>query len=78
MHLLAVTLWAYSVLGAVKAQDNFDIGPAAFLWPADRPWSAAEDNTPPCGSAAGIGNRTTFPLSIHFTRKFMYATLIKV
>lgn len=38
------------------------MGPAAFMWPADRPWSASADNTAPCGSHAAIGNRTDFPL----------------
>jgi hypothetical protein len=47
----------------VKAQDSDDIGPAAFLWPPERPWAAAQDNIPPCGSSAGVTNRTNFPLS---------------
>ncbi|KHN95662.1 uncharacterized protein MAM_06503 [Metarhizium album ARSEF 1941] len=38
------------------------MGPAAFLWPPDRPWSGEMDNQPPCGSAAGPGERTPFPL----------------
>ncbi|KAM3514382.1 hypothetical protein MY11210_001936 [Beauveria gryllotalpidicola] len=38
------------------------IGPAAFMWPPDRVWSADADNTAPCGSIAGVGNRTDFPL----------------
>ncbi|RWA13094.1 hypothetical protein EKO27_g2013 [Xylaria grammica] len=38
-------------------------GPVAFLWPADRPWSAATDNTGPCGSPNGVTSRTEFPLS---------------
>ncbi|KAI3321678.1 hypothetical protein HD806DRAFT_545876 [Xylariaceae sp. AK1471] len=38
-------------------------GPVAFLWPEDRPWSAAVDNVGPCGSASNVGNRTIFPLS---------------
>lgn len=37
-------------------------GPVAFLWPEDRPWSAAADNAGPCGSATGVINRTNFPL----------------
>ncbi|TLD34021.1 hypothetical protein PspLS_01104 [Pyricularia sp. CBS 133598] len=40
-----------------------EMGPVAFLWPADRPWSAGADNTEPCGSTQGVGNRTPFPLS---------------
>lgn len=39
-----------------------EMGPVGFLWPADRPWSAGADNTEPCGSTQGVGNRTPFPL----------------
>lgn len=39
-----------------------EMGPVAFMWPADRPWSASADNTAPCGSTAGVTNRTDFPL----------------
>jgi hypothetical protein len=46
------------------------MGPAAFMWPADRVWSAATDNTAPCGSIANVVNRTDFPLRmsqhVHF------------
>ncbi|KAJ8120952.1 hypothetical protein ONZ43_g2475 [Nemania bipapillata] len=38
-------------------------GPVAFLWPDDRPWTAAADNVGPCGSSSGVSNRTSFPLS---------------
>ncbi|KIW69580.1 hypothetical protein PV04_05450 [Phialophora macrospora] len=38
------------------------MGPVAFLWPPDREWGAAQDNTAPCGSAASVVNRTEFPL----------------
>ncbi|GME45643.1 hypothetical protein GTA08_BOTSDO09368 [Neofusicoccum parvum] len=38
------------------------MGPVAFLWPADRPWSASADNTAPCGSSSGVSNRTQYPL----------------
>ncbi|KAI1734977.1 hypothetical protein F4680DRAFT_462006 [Xylaria scruposa] len=38
-------------------------GPVAFLWPEDRPWSAATDNVGPCGSPNKVTNRTEFPLS---------------
>ncbi|KAK7534209.1 uncharacterized protein J3D65DRAFT_632760 [Phyllosticta citribraziliensis] len=38
------------------------MGPVDFLWPTYRTWSAANDNTPPCGSAATATNRTQFPL----------------
>lgn len=40
------------------------MGPAAFMWPPDREWGAAQDNTAPCGSASGVMNRTDFPLGI--------------
>ena len=39
-----------------------EMGPVAFMWPSDRPWSATADNTAPCGSTAGVSNRTDFPL----------------
>ncbi|KAI0135632.1 hypothetical protein F4814DRAFT_401949 [Daldinia grandis] len=39
------------------------MGPVAFLWPDDRPWSASADNVGPCGSSSGVTNRTTFPLT---------------
>ena len=39
-----------------------EMGPVAFMWPSDRPWSATADNTAPCGSTAGVSNRTNFPL----------------
>ncbi|KAH0845783.1 hypothetical protein FOPE_12200 [Fonsecaea pedrosoi] len=38
------------------------MGPVAFMWPPDREWGAAQDNTAPCGSAASVVNRTDFPL----------------
>ncbi|KAF2219151.1 hypothetical protein BDZ85DRAFT_268995 [Elsinoe ampelina] len=38
------------------------MGPAAFMWPPDREWGAAQDNTSPCGSSSGVVNRTDFPL----------------
>lgn len=64
-----------SILGAIaaaaavaSAQDDAeydDMGPAAFMWPPDRVWSAAADNTSPCGSVADAGNRTEFPLGTY-------------
>ena len=57
---------------AVAASAADDMGPAAFMWPEDRVWSGAVDNTGPCGSVASVGNRTSFPLSkssfYHFSR----------
>ncbi|OAA62652.1 cytokine inducing-glycoprotein [Niveomyces insectorum RCEF 264] len=48
---------------ALAANVNSDMGPAAFLFPDDRAYSAALDNTAPCGSVAQVGNRTDFPLT---------------
>lgn len=55
---------ALSVHAAETSAD--DMGPAAFMWPPDRVWSAAMDNTAPCGSVAGVTNRTDFPMSMTF------------
>lgn len=56
-----------AAIGAYAAHGDGDegtiMGPAAFLWPENRAWSAAYDNTGPCGSASGVTNRTMFPLS---------------
>lgn len=41
-----------------------EMGPAAFLWPPDRAWSAHIDNHAPCGSVEGPGKRVEFPLSM--------------
>lgn len=54
-----------------KSKDNVstasatsnEMGPAALYWPPDRPWSAAMDNQPPCGSLAGPDYRTNFPIT---------------
>ncbi|KAF1950748.1 hypothetical protein CC80DRAFT_226008 [Byssothecium circinans] len=46
-----------------KGEEGTSMGPVAFLWPADRPWTAKDDNTGPCGSPAGPSNRTEYPLS---------------
>jgi hypothetical protein len=56
------------------AQLDSDMGPAAFLWPTNRAYSAANDNTAPCGSAAGVTNRTDFPMS-RFGFSFMDITV---
>lgn len=57
-----------SAVTAANPTTSSDQGPAAFMWPADRIWSAAADNTAPCGSIATVGNRTTFPMSKHQTK----------
>ncbi|OAQ99766.1 hypothetical protein LLEC1_07401 [Akanthomyces lecanii] len=57
--------WALMASGASAAgapSTSANIGPAAFMWPPDRVWSADADNTAPCGSIAGVQNRTAFPL----------------
>ncbi|KAI1249435.1 hypothetical protein MGN70_009048 [Eutypa lata] len=46
-----------------QGAEGTEMGPVAFLWPADRPWSASSDNVAPCGSSSGVSNRTSFPLS---------------
>jgi hypothetical protein len=43
--------------------EGTEMGPVAFLWPADRLWNATNDNTGPCGSPDGPKNRTQFPLT---------------
>ncbi|EXJ90975.1 hypothetical protein A1O1_04082 [Capronia coronata CBS 617.96] len=64
MSLLASLLAvAIATLQSAMAQEVSTMGPAAFLWPPDRAYSAAWDNTAPCGSSAGVSNRTQFPLS---------------
>ncbi|KAM4066603.1 GPI anchored protein [Hirsutella rhossiliensis] len=57
---LAVGITTVPAVGAQMTSG--DMGPAAFMWPPDRVWSAAADNTAPCGSVARVGNRTGFPL----------------
>jgi hypothetical protein len=61
--LLALTSFCLFFVHAAETPMATDMGPAAFLWPPDRVWGAAQDNTPPCGSSAGVTNRTEFPLS---------------
>ena len=53
-------------VAVTSAAEYDDMGPAAFLWPPDRVWSASADNNAPCGSVASPGNRTEFPM-----RKFI-------
>lgn len=62
-HTLSRALVALALgLTAVSIQmTSGEMGPAAFMWPPDRVWSAAADNTAPCGSIAKAGNRTRFP-----------------
>ncbi|KXS94961.1 hypothetical protein AC578_3837 [Pseudocercospora eumusae] len=67
--MLSTATIAVALLSGLVAAQNKDtthsreMGPAAFMWPPDRPWSAEADNIPPCGSSSGVGNRTEFPLN---------------
>ena len=61
----AVAGLAMLASAAMAQMTSEDTGPAAFMWPKDRVWSAAADNTAPCGSIAGAGNRTLFPMRMH-------------
>ncbi|OAA41682.1 hypothetical protein NOR_05190 [Metarhizium rileyi] len=63
LTLLTVMTLAASVVNAASPASSDEMGPAAFMWPADRVWSAAADNTAPCGSIALVGNRTNFPMT---------------
>ncbi|KAI9736628.1 MAG: hypothetical protein M1834_000832 [Cirrosporium novae-zelandiae] len=68
MRFFQVAAVALAAITQVRGDDDDtvtadDMGPVAFLWPSDRTWSASQDNTAPCGSSAGVGNRTNFPLT---------------
>lgn len=43
-------------------EESKEMGPVGFMWPPDREWGAAQDNTPPCGSKEGVTERTDFPM----------------
>ncbi|KAJ0330624.1 hypothetical protein COL922a_012280 [Colletotrichum nupharicola] len=65
MHSSLKTFLVLGLASVAYAQDNVmddDMGPAAFMWPADRVWSGDMDNQAPCGSKSGVENRTEFPL----------------
>ena len=67
-----LSFWRYALVGVITTcalvqaadagNDDLTMGPAAFMWPSDRPWSADADNVAPCGSSAGVGNRTNYPM----------------
>ncbi|KAF7553523.1 hypothetical protein G7Z17_g3533 [Cylindrodendrum hubeiense] len=62
--LLLVATPVYAAIDDDYSDDTADeMGPAAFMWPKDRVWSASMDNTAPCGSSASVGNRSEFPMS---------------
>ncbi|KAI1609287.1 hypothetical protein EDD37DRAFT_165044 [Exophiala viscosa] len=63
LSALSAALLGLTSIPWTSAQLDDDMGPAAFLWPSDRAYSSAWDNTAPCGSAAGVSNRTDFPMS---------------
>ncbi|KAI5358254.1 hypothetical protein Slin15195_G065810 [Septoria linicola] len=65
MHFTWSVILAAIASGMTVAQHapSSEMGPAAFMWPEDRPWSADADNTAPCGSSSGVGLRTEFPMS---------------
>ena len=64
-HLLIFSFLATSALSQDHGEEAAkEMGPVAFMWPADREWGAAQDNTAPCGSSQGIANRTEFPLGV--------------
>lgn len=63
----ACAMMASGAGAATNPTTSTSIGPAAFMWPPDRVWSADADNTAPCGSIAGVQNRTTFPLRTFFS-----------
>ncbi|KAK7415664.1 hypothetical protein QQX98_005696 [Neonectria punicea] len=52
-----------SAYAATDLGGTDEMGPAAFMWPADRVWAASMDNTAPCGSVASPGNRSQFPMT---------------
>ncbi|KZL82261.1 gpi-anchored protein [Colletotrichum incanum] len=65
MHASLKTFLALGLASVACAQhtkQDDEMGPAAFMWPGDRVWSGDMDNQEPCGSRAGVGNRTQFPL----------------
>lgn len=64
MHLpLAFLLFASTVISQDHGEEESEeMGPVAFMWPHDREWGASVDNTEPCGSAQGVGDRTPFPI----------------
>ncbi|KAH6638580.1 hypothetical protein BKA67DRAFT_588877 [Truncatella angustata] len=72
LRLLAGLSWL-AAAPLARADDDAEVhgegdegtimGPVAFLWPDDRPWSATYDNIGPCGSSSGVSNRTIYPLT---------------
>jgi hypothetical protein len=82
---IMLRFWRYALVGVISTcalvqaagedDDDPTMGPAAFMWPSDRPWSADVDNLAPCGSSAGVGNRTNYPLCTSQVRPFVLGNL---
>lgn len=47
---------------AHSEEDLEHMGALGLMWPPDREWSEDEALTAPCGSPAGVVNRTEYPL----------------
>lgn len=60
--LLGLSIAGFLVDAAGDDDGDATMGPAAFMWPTDRPWAEDVDNVAPCGSHAAAGNRTNYPL----------------
>lgn len=61
--LLLAALPAFAAAQAAHGEGaEEEMGPVAFMWPADRLWNDDDDNTGPCGSSESPSNRTDFPL----------------
>lgn len=58
----SIVLLAASCAGATYDTIG-NVGPAAFLWPHERPSLADTDTISPCGSTRGVQTRTEFPMS---------------
>lgn len=78
-----LSIWRYALVGVIltcapvqaigEDDEDLTMGPAAFMWPSDRPWSADVDNVAPCGSSAGVGNRTNYPICTFCVQPFLLA-----
>lgn len=73
--LLSLSLGCAFVQTASDDDSDATMGPAAFMWPQDRPWDADVDNIAPCGSHAAVGNRTDYPLCKSSCRFYEFAFL---
>ncbi|KAF2179499.1 hypothetical protein K469DRAFT_753887 [Zopfia rhizophila CBS 207.26] len=62
LSLLSCLVRAQNTPKHGEGEEGKSMGPVAFLWPSDRPWTVQDDNIAPCGSPNGPSNRTLFPL----------------